>query len=560
MNKITTLNPNAIEFIPYALKSPSGSTSTADVTARLGACGTSGKAVLDRSESAISNNSDEEAHQYWCQQLPDDITPDFKFMGEGESQGPGSLSVTGLSIHDGSETSRLAGYTGNGQILGKRQELSSHVVEGNSLIEKMRYSASSYGDNQSSAVFLNLPTNPWEKQLMNGDQHPRNGREGLPYNGDSISGFVNDMLSKHAGLGDTDINAVKLLASQFPGFAAESFAEVYYANGCDLNLTIEMLTQLELQANGGLNKNLNSKPLKAPNPSALDFPALPVPYGSNGLLKYAGDDLRQSSNPYRYSDKESMLLFKSSSSPSKNATDFVSGVRKLAPQDSGQSKYERNGSAHASVGSSRSSHILASSYSGGHGRSINGDRLQNHGTARAVPDWLETGEAVANMYPELREETHDHARLLNACFEQATQAYLIGNKALAKELSAKGQLYNMHMMAAHGKAQESIYQQRNPVGPELQGNGSGLEKLIDLHGLHVNEAIHVLKHELSVWRRAARLAEQQLQVYICVGVGHHTKGSRTLARLPVAVQRYLLEEEGLDYTEPQPGLLRVVMY
>lgn len=84
--------------------------------------------------------------------------------------------------------------------------------------------------------------------------------------------------------------------------------------------------------------------------------------------------------------------------------------------------------------------------------------------------------------------------------------------------------------------------------------------MIDLHGLHVGEAIHVLKNELSVLRTAARAADQRLQVYICVGTGHHTRGARTPARLPVAVQRYLLEEEGLDYSEPQPGLLRVVMY
>jgi len=45
-------------------------------------------------------------------------------------------------------------------------------------------------------------------------------------------------------------------------------------------------------------------------------------------------------------------------------------------------------------------------------------------------------------------------------YKQARQAYLIGNKALAKELSAKGQLHNMHMKEAHGKAQESIYRQR----------------------------------------------------------------------------------------------------
>ena len=100
---------------------------------------------------------------------------------------------------------------------------------------------------------------------------------------------------------------------------------------------------------------------------------------------------------------------------------------------------------------------------------------------------------------------------------------------------------------------------RNPVAPEMQGNGRAQERMIDLHGLHVSEAVHILKHELSVLRSTARAAEQRLQVYICVGTGHHTRGSRTPARLPIAVQKYLLEEEGLDYSEPQPGLLRVVI-
>lgn len=101
---------------------------------------------------------------------------------------------------------------------------------------------------------------------------------------------------------------------------------------------------------------------------------------------------------------------------------------------------------------------------------------------------------------------------------------------------------------------------RNQVASEMmQGNGRGHERIIDLHGLHASEAIHVLKHELSVLKSTAIAAEQRLQVYICVGTGHHTRGSRTPARLPIAVQRFLLEE-GIDFTEPQPGLLRVVIY
>lgn len=554
-SKLTRLNPNAAEFIPSALRSsPSGSTSAVNAASIFSSSGTLGKAVLDRSESSVSNNSDDEAHQYWRRQLPDDITPDFKVMGEDESQVLGNLSVAGLSLHDDNEAIRFSPSTGSGYLLNEAH------VNGNSFSEKLRISGSTYGEDLSSGSFLHMSTQPWDKQIVNNNQLVSNGQEGLPYDGISRHGFVNDMLGDHAVAEDTDINPLEFLASQFPGFAAESLAEVYFANACDLNLTIEMLIQLELQVDGGFNQNLTPKTLSAPNLSAMEFPALSPTDGQNGPRKYAGDELQQSGNPFRSSDKDNMLLFKSSSSvPSRGGIDFASAVRKLAAQDSGAWKYERNSSTDAAIGSSRSAHALTSTYSSGHGRGTYSDRAQSRVSPRAAPVWLETGDAVANMYSELREEARDHARLRNAYFEQARQAYLIGNKALAKELSVKGQLHNIHMKAAHGKAQDSIYRLRNPVGPEMQGNGRGQERMIDLHGLHVSEAIQILKHELSVLRSTARAAEQRLQVYVCVGTGHHTRGSRTPARLPVAVQRYLLEEEGLDYSEPQPGLLRVVI-
>ncbi|XVF88999.1 hypothetical protein PTKIN_Ptkin19aG0096600 [Pterospermum kingtungense] len=531
-SKATTLNPNAAEFVPFSLRSPSssGSTSAADATARFATAGTIGKAVLDRSGSSISNNSDDEAHQFWRRQLPDDITPDFKVINEDDSHGigSGSLSLAGLSLHDGSEASSFPSSAGGGYVYGDQRELLHHYAK------------------------------TWDKQLANSDELLGNGRDGHPFNGNSRHGFVNDMLGEHTFMDDTEMNPVEFLVSQFPGFAAESLAEVYFANGCDLNLTIEMLTQLELQVDGGFNQNPSSKTLSAPDLSAQDFPALAVSDGQSARPKYAGDDLQHSASPYRSSDKENLLMFKSSSSlPSRGAIDFASAVKKMSSQDSGMWKYDRNGSADLTVGSSRGSHGLANTYSAATGRGVYANRVQTRGSARSAPVWLETGDAVANLYTELREEARDHARLRNAYFEQARQAFVIGNKALAKELSVKGQLHNMHMKAAHGKAQESIYRQRNPVPQE---NVRGQERMIDLHGLHVSEAIHVLKNELSVLRSTARAADERLQVYICVGTGHHTRGSRTPARLPVAVQRYLLEEECLDYTEPQPGLLRVVIY
>ncbi|KAK1263889.1 hypothetical protein QJS04_geneDACA013510 [Acorus gramineus] len=474
-NKVTMLNPNAAEFVPSQFRYSSlEHTKNGDV-ARIDFPGTSAKAILDRSESNASNNSDDEVHQYWRRQLPDDITPDFKFSGEDETARLG-LSIAGLSIHDG---------------------------------------------------------------RVNGDQHLSNGRG--YFNGNSIS----DLPLDPAVLEDIDAKHVEYLTSQFPGFSAESLADVYYANQCNLSSTIEMLTQLELQVDDGFNPNLDTN-TSAPSLTALDFPALPVPDAQNGLSMYAEDDLQQVAN--NRSGPSGML---------RNPPDFASAVRKIASQDP-HWKYERNGSTDGNIGSSRSQQLLASSY-GAQGRSFHGDKSQSYNSTRAAPIWLDTGDSVANLYSESREEARDLARLRNTCFEQATQAFRIGNKALAKELSNKGKFYGMQMEAAHEKAKEAIFRQRfvNSTATDLYGGRQ--ERMIDLHGLHVNEAVHVLKDELNVFRNNARSSGQFFQVSICVGTGHHTKGSRTPARLPVAVEQFLIKE-GIQYTEPQPGLFRVVIY
>ncbi|KAJ0246351.1 Polyadenylate-binding protein-interacting protein 7 [Hirschfeldia incana] len=533
--KPTTLNPHAAEFVPFTLRSPRPTTTTTttsnlDVTTttpRLLA--SSSSSVLDRSESSVSHHSDDEARQFWSHQLPDDLTPDFKMMTQDDnSYASGSLSLASLSLYEAedfpSPSRGGGGGRGGGFVFSDQHGLSPH--NGHNLSEKSRYPpiSSSFGEDQS------FSPKPWDKQIMN-------ERERNP--------FGRFMGSENPNVGEMEVNPVEFLASQFPGFAAESLAEVYFANGCDLQLTVEMLTQLELQVDNGLNQNMRPK-VPAPNLTPMDFPALSI---SNRHAQFGGDDMQQTGNHYQSAGKDNMFFFKSASQP--GSVDFVSAVKKLASQDTtGLWKYEGNDSGgDSSIGSSRNYHG---------GRSIYSDKLLSQSPNRPAPvAWLETGDAVGNMYSGLREEARDHARLRNVYFEQARQAYLVGNKALAKDLSAKGQMHNIQMKAAHGKAQEAIYRQRNPVG---QGNSRGSERMIDLHGLHVSEALEVLKHELSVLRSTARATQERLQVYICVGTGHHTRGSRTVARLPVAVQRYLLEEEGLDFSEPQSGLLRVIIY
>ncbi|KAM0936240.1 putative polyadenylate-binding protein-interacting protein/7, CUE [Dioscorea sansibarensis] len=538
-NKVTSLNPNAAEFVPSSLRYSFGNAKQEDST-RLDITGTSRTAVLDRSESSISNNSDEEAHQFWRHQLPDDITPDFKAMGENESRETGHLSLSGLSIHDGGEIPRFSALTGS-QIFDTHHDSSDAL----GLVEDVRYSGSTFAGDHSVGTFGTSATNAWDELFVSRDQYLIDPRDDSQYSGDPHGSFLTDMVDQ-ATFQDATINAVEILASQYPGFSAESLAEVYYANDYDLDLTIETLTQLELQVDESHSQNLNSKASMCPNLNQQEFPALLLAKAQNGISKINVDDIGRTPNPY------------TSSNVVGGATDYALTVRKLSSQDSGPWKYGRNGSADGRIGSSRTPQLITNSQNG-HEKMVYGDKVQSSRAAWVAPVWLETEEAVANMYSESREEACDFARLQNACFDQAREAYLIGNKALAKELSVKGQLYSIQMKTAHVKAREAIYRQRSPVSSENQSYGRGQEHLIDLHGLHVNEALHVLKRELSALRTVTRSTGQHLQVMICVGTGHHTRGSRMPARLPVAVEHYLLEEN-LHYSQPQPGLLHVVMF
>ncbi|KAE8671380.1 hypothetical protein F3Y22_tig00111957pilonHSYRG00029 [Hibiscus syriacus] len=235
-----------------------------------------------------------------------------------------------------------------------------------------------------------------------------------------------------------------------------------------------------------------------------------------------------------------MLMFKSSSSlPSRISLDFASAGRKMEPQDSGIWKYD---SADSIIGPSRSSHGSTNSYSALPVRGVYASRLHARDSA---PVWLETGDAVGTLSICHRQQDSSKG---TRCERTIAQYAYEGSSRKGSRTYLSPEL-SLSVMILMNTAW-------NPVPPE---NIRGQERMIDLPGLHIPEAIHLLKHELSVLRRTDGADDQRLQVYIYVGTGHHTN-SRTRARLPVAVQRYLLEEECLDYSEPQPGLFRVVIY
>ncbi|KAK1373994.1 hypothetical protein POM88_030187 [Heracleum sosnowskyi] len=100
IGKVTSLSPNAVEFVPSSLRSSPANTSAVDVSSI--SPPTSNiplrKAGLNRSESSVSNRSDEEARQYWSCQLPDDIISDFNVVGEDDSTGIDHLPFSDLSM------------------------------------------------------------------------------------------------------------------------------------------------------------------------------------------------------------------------------------------------------------------------------------------------------------------------------------------------------------------------------------------------------------------------------------------------------------------------------
>jgi hypothetical protein len=66
-----------------------------------------------------------------------------------------------------------------------------------------------------------------------------------------------------------------------------------------------------------------------------------------------------------------------------------------------------------------------------------------------VGDWVESGDAVRQDYETLRKEAREFAIGRNKFLQEATLAYMHGNRSTAKSLSRQGQLMNDQMKDCH---------------------------------------------------------------------------------------------------------------
>ncbi|XP_062216590.1 polyadenylate-binding protein-interacting protein 7-like isoform X2 [Phragmites australis] len=501
INKSTALNPNAEEFVPSSLRSVNDASMRSDATMVV-VSGPSKETSRDQPESIIRSNSDEEAHQYWQQQLPDDITPDFKVLGQDETPDPDSLSLTGLSINDGIGASIFS----PNQTL-SMQHRASLIRDKLSTRPKIEFTGPTYIDERSQATIMSptasslSPTAaPWVKTVRNGGQYSTNRRDVGHCNRDSSIGA-----------------------------SLHNLTNSYHGSRRSLSSTTDMMSQLEQnKVDGRLSQNLRSLSFGYSSPPSA------ASYSQNGLVNYSKEAFGLPNSPYR---SHSAILADDIVSPSTG--------REHLSLDAPRGRYKNL--PVSGLGSSRGSQLLVGSYNGHHDM-ISTSTLQNIAGIQTGPAWLES-DAAANPYLESKDEVHDFASPRHAFLEQDRQAFLTGNNPLTKDLTLK-ELYNMQSRLNQEKVKETTYRQRFQM-PELQGLIQEQNPPIDLCGLHISEAIHVLNYELNNRRKIARATGCRLHVII-------VSSTRTPARLTAAVEQYLMEH-GLQYTQAQPGLFRVLL-
>ncbi|KAG0170157.1 hypothetical protein DFQ28_010252 [Apophysomyces sp. BC1034] len=122
--------------------------------------------------------------------------------------------------------------------------------------------------------------------------------------------------------------------------------------------------------------------------------------------------------------------------------------------------------------------------------------------------WLETGNSLNTRYMEERKQAIEYGMLRNRFFKRATEYYLKGDGAKAKAYSSEAKHYNRLMQEMHVEASRRIFEERNQR-----------ETYIDLHGLHVDEAIDMLQEQFD------QLQGYKGVVYIVTGTGHHSGAS-----------------------------------
>jgi len=150
-------------------------------------------------------------------------------------------------------------------------------------------------------------------------------------------------------------------------------------------------------------------------------------------------------------------------------------------------------------------------------------------TSDTKKEEVEDDFVVINEDPNvLRNKASKEAEARNACYDAATKAYKSGNKKEASELSARGKKHDIIMRSYNQAACDFIFAENNKIF-------KGDLNTIDLHGLHVKEALKKAEEHLI----AAKTAKIK-QTKIITGKGNNSPNQ--IAKIKPAIEQFLLQQ------------------
>lgn len=150
-------------------------------------------------------------------------------------------------------------------------------------------------------------------------------------------------------------------------------------------------------------------------------------------------------------------------------------------------------------------------------------------------------------YDVIRREATVHYHMRQESFRKAKEAYHRGMKTVAAFYSQQGRAYAEKMREANERASWKLLQLRNAQSDD---------NTLDLHGLHVQEAIQVLKNYVKLKKRESWCLQKKQTLRVITGRGAHS--ALNIPKVKFAVEGYLLSSQ-LNYREVQAGMFHIML-